>query len=287
MSNQNILFFSKYCNHCTRYINALNKTKARNSFIRICVDTRNIRLPSFVQRVPTIIVYDNNRHRHILSDKNAFEWLNMFLTEPEDIQGFSQGELSSSLSDTYALISDGESGASSSSGFDHNFAFLNNLNDTYIHTPQDIDMPGNDFRKTKDSELERLREQREREVPSGRRGPAPRLPNDYFSQDTRQQSQDQNQKLDFDFQRFQNARNGELRRGPTPQHAPNFQSAQFEGDPYFQSNRGGSYQPAGGFGGGRQRVIGDTDIQQMRNDRANFRYMPQRTTPDFTVHRGN
>ena len=225
---QNILFYSKYCNHCKKFEQALLKTKVNNTFFKICVDIKGVKIPPFVTHVPTIIVYDKNQHKHVLSDKAAFEWLNELLDTPINISDYKPGEMGSSLSDTYAFLDEKQE-------IEHNFAFLDSIDNNFIYTPpetQDI--------KDTDSRLEALQKQRTLDDPSHSKRPPPKQPD--FQKGFVQTSSSVN---DSDYNRLLSLRQRESRNvGAVPLHAPNFQRTNFKSD-MFQSNRGNRYQPAG------------------------------------------
>ncbi len=227
--NQSILFYSKFCDHSKKFLEGLYKTKLFNSFFRICVDVRNIKLPDFVARVPTIIVYDKNEHRHILSDKSAFEWLNQILDEPIDISCFESGEMGSSLSDTYAFL-DGKVQQG------RHFAYIDGMDNNPIYTPTEI---GDD--KSLEGELEKIHQQRSTDVPQQMRA-HPNATPDF----TRGFEQDGGgSKIGHsEYDRLQSLRQQEDPKGPTPMRAPNFQSTQFKSN-LFQSKSGTGYQQIG------------------------------------------
>ena len=96
----NILFYSKECTHCKKFAEILFKLpQVNDKFIKISVDDRRIRLPSFVQRVPTIVVFDKGQ-RNVLADSKVFGWINQYLEDASkvDLVPYDQGAISSTLS---------------------------------------------------------------------------------------------------------------------------------------------------------------------------------------------
>ena len=73
---QNILFFSKFCQWSKKFRKKLKKSTMSDQFVQIEVATR-LRLPHWLQCVPTIVVYENGR-RYILASMHAFQWLDGF-----------------------------------------------------------------------------------------------------------------------------------------------------------------------------------------------------------------
>ena len=118
MEAKDILFYSNFCTYCKDVINRISKTSINDNIVYICVDDRNIKLPPFVQAVPTIYLINE---KQIIVDENIDKWIKS-KTETAQI---SSGEL-----DAYH---DGFSGFSSSfsnigneedKSFSSNFTFL-------------------------------------------------------------------------------------------------------------------------------------------------------------------
>ena len=118
-AKKNIFFYSNSCTFSKKFNEILSKTKVYNTFLKICIDIRGIRLPAFVKRVPTIVVYDTNGRRHILSGKEAFEWVCLLSDEPIDISEYQACEMGSAISDSYSYLD-------SKKEYEHNFQFCLN-----------------------------------------------------------------------------------------------------------------------------------------------------------------
>ena len=98
----NVLFYSKDCVHCRKFGQMLYKLPNIDSrFIKISVDVRNIKLPSYVKEVPTIVVFDDFKNKHILNGSKAFEWLNQFLEDASKIEitSYDEGTLALDIVD--------------------------------------------------------------------------------------------------------------------------------------------------------------------------------------------
>jgi len=55
MDKKDLVFYSNYCEHSKNLINLLIKKNLRDSFILICIDKQGIQIPSFIDRVPSIL----------------------------------------------------------------------------------------------------------------------------------------------------------------------------------------------------------------------------------------
>lgn len=130
-----IIFYSLYCKHSATFIDGLKKhpTLFKN-FVKISIDpdARTKQRPKIfydiqlqtqhrITSVPTIVVEDG---QYILTDKEAFKWLQFNLTkDKETIQGFNEDEMNR-FSDQYA-----DFGATNIMDDDHvkhqRFKFLN------------------------------------------------------------------------------------------------------------------------------------------------------------------
>jgi len=116
LPNQPILIFSEYCQHSTNFLKILIKhPEIYNSIIRLCIDVEintKLRPKTFYQlqqilqvkitHVPTIITVGG---QHILSDKEAFKWLESVIkaNSNSEIGGFNPLEMTS-FSDGYAAF---------------------------------------------------------------------------------------------------------------------------------------------------------------------------------------
>ena len=120
---KNILYISKYCQWSKKFREALQKTPLFNKFVQIYIDTPGVKYPPWLQRVPTIQIYDQNRKRQILTDKHAFEWLNQYCDAPVDLAAYNEGGegMSSSLSDCFAFLDKSKEAT-------HNFSYLDTKN---------------------------------------------------------------------------------------------------------------------------------------------------------------
>lgn len=241
----NILFYSKECPHCKKFAEILFKLpQVNDKFIKISVDVKNQRLPSFVQRVPTIVVFDKGQ-RHILTDSKVFAWINQFLEDASkvDLVPYDQGAMSSSLSDNFSFI-----GEDKGKEAEHTFAWMDKLYDTRIGLVADSaggPTTSSQHTKVSDGQIERYMQERDKGIPQLQR---PRSEIDF----TKMYEQDPggngggggvDQSVVSQLQQF---RQRQVRRGAQPRNAPNFQSNSFRAEWAGQSQRGGVVSNFGG-----------------------------------------
>ena len=70
--DKNILFYSNNCQYSCKLIKTLNDERLCHDLVRICVDSGNIRLPSFITSVPTVYI---SLKKQILTDQRLDAWL--------------------------------------------------------------------------------------------------------------------------------------------------------------------------------------------------------------------
>jgi hypothetical protein len=72
MEAKDIIFYSNFCTFSKDVINRISKTPINDNMVYICVDDRNIKLPPFVQSVPTIYL---TKEKKIIVDDNIDSWI--------------------------------------------------------------------------------------------------------------------------------------------------------------------------------------------------------------------
>jgi hypothetical protein len=246
---KSILFWSKHCQHCTKFTTALYKNQdLNNNFIKICIDSRDTVLPTWLQRVPTILVYENNK-REVMTDRHAFEWLRIRLEDPGEIAEYNPAEMSSSISDCFAVI--GEDGKSLKEGGDHNFAFIGEMDKHMIMTPKEQDeIHGGGSRNrasgrignSLETDLERYQQQRDMDLGGLKKRPPPQQPPDFTQGYKPGEERNVSQ---YELSRAQEQLKRDHRSIQRQQRAPNFESGAFKSQYHAQASRGGVYQPAG------------------------------------------
>ena len=175
-----LLFFSKQCGHSCDFLKALSSIPdLYNKFQKIDVQTRNIRLPNYVNEVPTIVVPGQNKSQMYVGD-DVFRWLDNFMQRQRSSQtrqpqhqqqqqqqrvglnAFDPGNFSGSFADINdnQLTGNGTSGGSFSPLDNQDYGFPKNV-------PGDGNNPGGSGSKSEQSTvaLDQLRAQRDKEIP--------------------------------------------------------------------------------------------------------------------------
>ena len=135
--NKHILFYSNSCPHSKEFISLLDNTSFSDTFIRVCVDQRNLNIPRNITSVPTIMVPEIPQP---LTGDEVFMWISQYLNKdrgvpnntPNNTQNteapaegpapFLPYEMSSARSDTFSFI---ESDPNFGTPLLHNYSFLN------------------------------------------------------------------------------------------------------------------------------------------------------------------
>jgi hypothetical protein len=94
---KDILFYSKFCNHCNEVIAMIMKANIRNLFIFVSVDENKYNIPPFVTHVPTIVT----KKKEILKDGDVISYLTRTEDVSKEISPFSLGDDSYSSSFTF------------------------------------------------------------------------------------------------------------------------------------------------------------------------------------------
>lgn len=238
-----LFFYSKSCKFCAQFSELLNRVpnEIKQNFVPICIDDPTIRLPPYLQVVPTIQIYDDGGRRHVLQDKHAFEWLNQYSQKPIETEAYAIGEMGSSLSDCYSFLEEQENTKISS---DRAYTSLEQLDSFFITTPAE----GSDVSQHQGSmggsmgsmsgkmqadplvqEMEKLQQMRSRDVPQ-KNGPPPQVPN--FAQNVGNGRDQENMMKQQAFQRQYDLiiqqRNSDVPKRRMPSVAPNFESPSYK-----------------------------------------------------------
>ena len=234
-----LYFYSKTCKFCSQFTEMLNRVpnEVKQNFVPISIDDPTIRLPPYLQVVPTIQIYDDGGRRHVLQDKHAFEWLNQYSQKPIETEAYSIGEMGSSLSDCYSFLEENENTKISS---DRAYTALDNLDNFFITTPaegSDVSQHqnpqgGQNTKMQVDpliQEMEKLQQMRSRDVPQ-KGGPPPQVPN--FAQNVGTGRDQENMMKSQAFQRQYDLiiqqRNSDVPKRRMPSVAPNFESPAYK-----------------------------------------------------------
>lgn len=234
-----LYFYSKSCKFCGQFSEMLNRVpvQIKQNFVPICIDDPTIRLPPYLQVVPTIQIYDDGGRRHVLQDKHAFEWLNQYSQKPIETEAYSIGEMGSSLSDCYSFLEENENTKISS---DRAYTALEQLESFFITTPEEgadlsqMQQNGNGGQTKLQAdpliqEMEKLQQMRSRDVPQ-KNGPPPQVPN--FANNVGVGKDQENMMKSQAFQRQYDMiiqqRNADVPKRRMPSVAPNFESPAYK-----------------------------------------------------------
>ena len=70
---KDILFYSNYCDFSKEIVNNISNNNLSDNFVFICVDDKNIELPTFLKVVPTIF---NIHQKEVLIEEDLDNYLN-------------------------------------------------------------------------------------------------------------------------------------------------------------------------------------------------------------------
>ena len=249
-----LYFYSARCKFCSQFSEMLAKSNdsVKNNFINISIDDASIRLPPYLEVVPTIQIYDDGGRRHVLSDKHAFEWLNQYTQKPVETEPFCIGEMGSNLSDCFSFLDGKDDNISTS---DKAYASLSQLDEFYITTPNEGvaqktggngGSGGGGARSLENldkltSDMQKLQQQRNKETPQ-RGGSAPKVPdftqpnggsmvgrtNEFGTISVGQEKDQQSQKFQRQYDLVVQQRNADVPRRKIPTSAPNFESPNYK-----------------------------------------------------------
>jgi hypothetical protein len=148
MEAKDIIFYSNFCTFCKDVINRISKTPLNDNMVYICVDDRNIKLPPFVQAVPTIYL---SNEKKIIIDENIDKWIQS-KTQTATISNAEIDAYQNSFggfSSSFSNLGEGED-----KSFSSNFTYLDQ--NISIETPQEGSTGSRNISKTYE-ELEQSR----------------------------------------------------------------------------------------------------------------------------------
>lgn len=92
------MFYSNLCDFSKDVLTTLVKHQLKDSFMMVCVDNKNLRLPPFVDRVP--LIYTTNKK--LFADDHLMSYLKSKISsntlQPYSLIGMNTGSLSESFS---------------------------------------------------------------------------------------------------------------------------------------------------------------------------------------------
>ena len=103
--DKNLFFYSKHCPHSRKVLKILNEEKLGHNLVRICIDSTNIRIPSFIRSVPTVYL---SKNKQILTDDNLEKWLNILRKKQENKKLSPYCMANSSFSESFSFLDGGD-----------------------------------------------------------------------------------------------------------------------------------------------------------------------------------
>lgn len=97
-AQKDILFYSNLCDFSKEVLNTLVKHQLKESFMLVCVDNKNLKLPPFVDRVP--LIYSVTKK--LFADEQLMAYIKSKISssslQPYSLVGMNTGSLSESFS---------------------------------------------------------------------------------------------------------------------------------------------------------------------------------------------
>ena len=158
---QHVCFYSNKCRWSEGFIKAISQTPYKHEVRFICVDPKadgsRIKLPSWLKKVPTLVIKGEDEPR---TDGNVMNWLSerqivkkdtsaASASEPEPWVG---GEMGGSYTKGFSFIAGGDTNEAP----EGNFSFLNGQNAVATKTASDIPGGGLGARGSQKSKKEDL-----------------------------------------------------------------------------------------------------------------------------------
>jgi hypothetical protein len=196
--SKDLLFYSNYCLHSNNLINTISKTSIHNEILYICIDEKKVKVPSFINRVPTIYL---SQEKKILVEDDIDRWFEQKnrqnqqeqerqkqmhqasqqqggqqkggqqqvgqqqggqqqtqKNQDEGIMAYHGNEMGSSMSNNYSFLEE-----NNNSSLNHNFEFLDVSNSTRINTPKEFNKNNSGPKTQLDSDFDKLMASRNNE----------------------------------------------------------------------------------------------------------------------------
>jgi hypothetical protein len=137
MVSKHILFYSNFCQYSKEVLGIATKRNLNDLFLFVSVDNVTLKLPNFVQSVPTIYTTEKD----VLVDNEVFEFVNK-LQLAGDVEPFALFCAPNSISDTFSFIEGSieqpTDGHNELLGGGRSFVYINDSEHSII-TPKEAD----------------------------------------------------------------------------------------------------------------------------------------------------
>jgi len=162
MSSEYILFFSKNCSFCTELLNKLYKNnEILKQIVLININNKQLKIPSFVKSVPSLIVNENN-NQNLLVGSDIFNWLEEIIKEKEEKIKDWDPVTMSGYSDDFSFLEEKETVNN-----DRSYCYIETAKNYKINTPEDDSSANSKYKKDDtDGALEKLLALRKAETPA-------------------------------------------------------------------------------------------------------------------------
>lgn len=87
-NKKDLLFYSNYCEYCKHLLSLIIKKNIRDYFILVCVDKKELKIPAFIEKVPSIFTFK----RELYTDDDITQYIDhlakSLIKENDDILPF-------------------------------------------------------------------------------------------------------------------------------------------------------------------------------------------------------
>lgn len=99
--DKDIIFFSNFCDYSRDILGKIEEYKLQDKIVSVCVDDENIKLPPFLEVVPTIYL---QKSKSIIVDDDIISYLDNLKPKPQQNIGDWDNNFSSSSMSTFASL---------------------------------------------------------------------------------------------------------------------------------------------------------------------------------------
>ena len=150
-NNYSVIYYSNFCNNSKDLLKELTEHALLKNFERICIDRNqniNLKLPSFLKEVPTIIVPDYDQP---LVGIDAFKWIKWKLKQMNQKSGKLNPYEGDAFSNSYSSLSDNVISTDTS-----NFTSLDDNNKIITQSQEELKSYSNSISNNVEQNYEQL-----------------------------------------------------------------------------------------------------------------------------------